>query len=225
MEDVADREGRTVLFVSHQMAAIQTLCSKGIFLHQGSVFCSGEIGVVISSYQDFGASSTGQTDISQLPRSGSGSARFSAVYAVNQQGIETNYVQLGNPLRFCFELYSDKPIRDLSVGFSIHDQGGQSIALAYSDYDNMTVGLIGDGQVRKVVAKIDAAPLAPGRYSVGVRMTQRGTEIDWPKGTVCSFDVIDAPYYANPGARTGQKSLLCVKPDWSIEGSMLASKT
>lgn len=55
-------------------------------------------------------------------------------------------------------------------------------------------------------------------------MTQRGAEIDWPKGVVCSFDVIDAPYYANPGARAGQKSLLCVRPDWAIDGSMLASK-
>jgi len=225
MEDVADREGRTVLFVSHQMAAIQTLCSKGIFLHQGSVFCSGEMGDVISSYLDFGASSTGRSDISQLPRSGSGSARFSAVYAVNQQGIETNFVQLGNPLRFCFELYSDIPIRDLSVGLSIHDQSGQSIVIAYSDYDNKTLDLTGDGQVIKVVAKIDAAPLSPGRYSLGVRMTQRGAEIDWPKGTVCSFDIIDAPYYANPGARAGQNSLLCVRTDWSIEGIMLSSKT
>jgi len=219
MEDVADREGRTVLFVSHQMSAIQTLCARGIFLHQGTVFCSGEMSRVISNYLHYGVASTGRSDISQLPRSGNGEAKFYSVYAVDKQGIESNAFELGSPLRFCFEIYSDRPIGGLSVGFSIHDQTGQSIAVVYSDFDNKTFDLIGGGKSEKVIAKIDAAPLAPGRYSLDVRMTRRGAEVDWPKGSVCKFDVVDAPFYANPGAMAGQKSLLCVKPEWSIDGS------
>jgi len=141
--DVAYREGRSLMFVSHQMAAIQTLCTRCIFLHQGSVFCSGEMSDVINSYLVLGASSTGRSDIFSLSRSGSGTALFSAVYAADQQNIETSTFQLGNPLQFCFEIYSDQAIENLSIGFSIHDQSGQSIAVVYSESDNRMLSLIG----------------------------------------------------------------------------------
>jgi len=119
MEDVADREGRTVLFVSHQMAAIQTLCCKGILLHQGSVHSAGEMSPVINAYLNLGATFTGRSDISQLSRSGSGLARFGAVYPVDEFGNETTIFQLGKALRFCFEIHSDVPARSLSIGFSM----------------------------------------------------------------------------------------------------------
>jgi lipopolysaccharide transport system ATP-binding protein len=216
MENVADREGRTVLFVSHQMAAIQTLCARGILLHQGSVLCAGEVSHVISAYIDLDENPIGRLDISKLTRSGSGLARFSAVYPVDESTNETTFFQLGKILKFCFELHSDEPVRDLSIGFSIHDQGGQSIAVVYSEFDNKTFELPGISSSVKFLAELRSTSLAPGRYSLAVRMTQRGSEIDWPKGSVCTFDIVDAPFYANPGARAGQKCLLCLKPDWSI---------
>lgn len=50
MQDVAKGEGRTVLFVSHNMAAVRSLCSRGIILENGRVAYTGEIGIVISEY-------------------------------------------------------------------------------------------------------------------------------------------------------------------------------
>lgn len=49
MQDVA-REGRTVLFVSHNMGAVRTLCSNGILLAEGGISQCGEIGTTIESY-------------------------------------------------------------------------------------------------------------------------------------------------------------------------------
>lgn len=50
MEDVSNREGRTVLFVSHNMGAMNNLCGKGILLEQGKLVCFGEIKTVIDKY-------------------------------------------------------------------------------------------------------------------------------------------------------------------------------
>lgn len=50
MQDLSKGEGRTVLFVSHNMASIQNLCKSGILLDKGSVQYSGEIGDVVSKY-------------------------------------------------------------------------------------------------------------------------------------------------------------------------------
>jgi len=56
-------------------------------------------------------------------------------------------------------------------------------------------------------------------------MTQRGTEIDWPKGSVCSIDIVDAPFYLNPGARAGQKFVLSIKPERTVYEAIATSKT
>ncbi len=50
MEDVSAKEGRTVLFVSHNMGAITTLCNLGIFLASGAISCSGSITSVVNTY-------------------------------------------------------------------------------------------------------------------------------------------------------------------------------
>ena len=225
MEDVADREGRTVLFVSHQRSAMQTLCARVILLHQGSVLYTGEMSHVINAHIDLGTNSIGRSDISKLSRSGNGLARFGAVYPVDEFINETTFFRLGNVLRFCFELHSDEPARDLSIGFSIHDQSGQSIAVVYSDFDNKTFELNGMSSSERFLAELSSPSLAPGRYSLAVRMTQRGSEIDWPNGSVYTFDILDAPFYANPGARAGHNCLLCLRPDWSIIQSSPALRT
>lgn len=56
MEDVSKNEGRTVLFVSHNMSAIMNLCNKGILLNSGKVETQGEISDVINSYATNGLS-------------------------------------------------------------------------------------------------------------------------------------------------------------------------
>lgn len=52
MQDVSRGEGRTVLFVSHNMASIQNLCKTGILLDKGSIKVMGEIGNVVSCYME-----------------------------------------------------------------------------------------------------------------------------------------------------------------------------
>lgn len=52
MNDISKGEGRTVLFVSHNIAAINQLCNKGLLLHKGSLIANGDIKKVINKYQD-----------------------------------------------------------------------------------------------------------------------------------------------------------------------------
>ena len=50
MSDIVTKEGRTVLFVSHNMAAIERLCIRGICLEKGQILHTGEISDVVASY-------------------------------------------------------------------------------------------------------------------------------------------------------------------------------
>jgi lipopolysaccharide transport system ATP-binding protein len=68
MGDVA-RQGRTILFVSHNMGAVRSLCEKGIVLHAGSVAYSGDIGQSIETYHKLVATNNDRDGATQgLPR-------------------------------------------------------------------------------------------------------------------------------------------------------------
>ena len=54
MNDVSSKEGRTILFVSHNMGAVQNLCNKGLFLQKGRVMDYGNISDTIKKYLDVG---------------------------------------------------------------------------------------------------------------------------------------------------------------------------
>ena len=84
MQDVAS-EGRTVLFVSHNMGAIKNLCTRGILLNQGHLEYEGEIHSVIEKYQKLGieTSCRGYCDIEPIDNSKFNFNRI-AVYKNNQ---------------------------------------------------------------------------------------------------------------------------------------------
>ena len=50
MEEVSKRHGRTILFVSHNMTYISSLCTKGLLLNNGKIAAKGDINEVISVY-------------------------------------------------------------------------------------------------------------------------------------------------------------------------------
>lgn len=66
MEDSSTKEGKTILFVSHQMDAVQKLCKKGILLEKGQLITTGSIGDVIQKYLETSYTSASSFDI-ELP--------------------------------------------------------------------------------------------------------------------------------------------------------------
>ena len=76
MKDVA-RSGRTVLFVSHQMQAINSLCTSGIYLDKGRVGYIGDVPTTIQHYMS--SKGTQQLDIASIKRPGSGEFRFTGL--------------------------------------------------------------------------------------------------------------------------------------------------
>jgi ABC-type polysaccharide/polyol phosphate transport system ATPase subunit len=68
MDEVSRGQGRTVLFVSHNMAAVLKLCSRGILLENGAIRTIGDIKAVVPAYLHSQSSSPGVVDLSSKPR-------------------------------------------------------------------------------------------------------------------------------------------------------------
>ena len=159
MEDVSTNEGRTVLFVSHNMGAVATLCSKSILLKAGFVERSDTAEKVISYYLDTQSRSASQ-DIKDL-RSGSigEEIRFISI----QMGDQTDSVDYGIPITFEFEILSERSFEGLSLGASIFRREGDPVGTLFTS----TTFDIQKNQRKKLRLTISQVNLAPGSYYAG----------------------------------------------------------
>jgi lipopolysaccharide transport system ATP-binding protein len=116
MDDVS-KSGRTILFVSHNLAQVQTLCNKGILLEEGKQLMQGQIDEVINRYSLNNRISEGNKniDLSRLPRSGPKSDGFDfKMFSISEDKLYENEM-----ITMRFEYETKKPMTNLHIGFSL----------------------------------------------------------------------------------------------------------
>lgn len=123
MNDVA-QEGRTILFVSHNMASISNLCTKGVVLHQGRIVMAGDIDEAIARYLSMGEA--GQTIYKVAPTSIT-SPIITRACVVDASGKAIAAVPMGQPFGVQVEFKSSYPLTDPFMGVRINTASGQSI--------------------------------------------------------------------------------------------------
>ena len=123
MEQVG-QDGRTVLFVSHNMAAIQRLCTAGLFLQQGKCTCQGSIGKIIDMYihtDDINSSYDGFSDLQHIKRHYIEKI-FKNISLKNTNKKNTNVFQIGDSLYIDIELTNAK--KEYAYGIAIFNSNG-----------------------------------------------------------------------------------------------------
>jgi lipopolysaccharide transport system ATP-binding protein len=103
MEDVSKNEGRTVIFVSHNMAAIQALTNKGIVLNNGSLTYFGEIANAIQNY----SSLMMQKGSGNLIKGKGKHSRLLSIRLLDNDAKITNYYMPGELMNIEFEIETD----------------------------------------------------------------------------------------------------------------------
>jgi lipopolysaccharide transport system ATP-binding protein len=176
MQDVSRGEGRTVLFVSHNMASIQQLCNKAVIFDNGSILDRGETNVMIQKYLSHNSNSIGERDVivklSGVKRDGGLGeiVKFSKCAMHNASGILSNSFLYGEPFSVLFEIDAMYPDKDFNVVIGISTLTGQRIATGVSTDNRMQFS---SGAGRKLYGKFSAhsLPLHPGVYTLhlGIR--------------------------------------------------------
>jgi len=130
MENVSQNEGRTILFVSHNLSAISALCNKGVFLEKGRLVLSADVEPVLSSYLARGATSNGHVQDWQGALGDEDiQLRHTWVKPLGGGEFRTDEaIQVG------IEIHIWKAIRGLIAGFSL--VSGHGDLLAYTLYDD-----------------------------------------------------------------------------------------
>jgi lipopolysaccharide transport system ATP-binding protein len=195
MQEVASKEGRTILFVSHNMAAVESMCGSAMLLVDGRSVAQGDTPVIVQEYlRDM--SRAGSTPLSKrTDRSGSGDVRFLSVSLVGRHGSAVSAFQCGDEatLHFAIENRTKEELRNFRISLGIDDEMGQRVALLDSTLVGADISgiLPGEGFVSVVVKKM---PLIPGRYRLTLYSTVNEVIVDWVKDAIV-FDVEAGDYY------------------------------
>ncbi|KVV15870.1 ABC transporter ATP-binding protein [Flavobacterium sp. TAB 87] len=214
MQNISKGEGRTVLFVSHNMAAVKSLCTRGIVLENGKVVFEGNVCEAIDKYavsQDFK-----NLDVENIKaRRGTGDVIFSRFYLENNSEKIIDKAISGEDVFLVFILkIQDKTWNNIDLGFSFHDSYGNLLTVLYSSFQNEKF----DAQNQEylvVKCKLNEFNFAPGRIQVMGRIVSNEIELDWPQNILGTIDVEMGDFY-----RTGRKGYtdnanFLIKGEWS----------
>lgn len=178
MKDVSLNEGRTVLFVSHNLSAIKSLCTQGILLKNGTLAMAGNIDETLDAYlKDQDAFS--KLAIADIERKeGSGQLRFTDFALKNKSGnVKTDFVtgeQLVMQVSFnATPAFFDS--RNSRIDIGINDVYGNRVTW-------MSTAIYGDKiepGTSHVSFSIDKILLSEGRYTVNLFCTTHEGVADW----------------------------------------------
>jgi lipopolysaccharide transport system ATP-binding protein len=213
MGDVA-KEGRTVLFVSHNMAAVQQLCQSGMVLNEGKVNFQGDIGSTINHYvQDVKTVQTVNL-AERRDRKGSQWFKFTSVKLFNAEGNEQRQVISGQDLfiRFCY--VSDKVMRDATVNIAFNvrsSQGNLLTNLNSLDVDKTTMNLYPKGFFQCVWPRFN---LRSGSYDCALFCAVNGDIVDWLQSAF-SIQVEDGDFFKTGRIINREQGDFLVSYDWT----------
>jgi lipopolysaccharide transport system ATP-binding protein len=135
MQDISKAEGRTVLFVSHNMAAVKSLCTSGIVLERGESIFKGNSEEAVGFYLNCQSSLDTNDLLKRTDRKGTGEVKFSKVELLNEKGNAVLELISGDYTKFRLHMVFNQRVnyKDLVFGLVIYDNNENKIADFYSD--------------------------------------------------------------------------------------------
>ena len=217
MGDVA-KEGRTILFVSHNMAAVENLCARSILMNGGRADQQGDSREIIHCYLQGIASSTIERTAlaARTDRTGNGRIKLTSFHVEDTDGQNLIAVRSGMDVALVigFHCASRDAIRSVDPGLSISTDKGQLLFVFYRSYAGSVIESVPErGEFRCVIPKI---PLAEGRYLVGARVTVNGQEADWPRDGIGYLEVEAGDFYGSGRKGFEGSAPILVSGTWEV---------
>jgi lipopolysaccharide transport system ATP-binding protein len=184
MHDVASREGRTVLFVSHNLAAISELATRAVLLNAGAVEVDGDVARAISTYL-----SSGTTDAiyerTAEPEHKSPHVSRAEVITSNANGVHS----FGEPLEIKFLINYPQLLSRGCFSFQIVNQFQQPVIHAWAFYPQVRIAATEGEAV--LVCRFPALRLNVGQFYLNTYLAEPpGGEVYERLDGICPFEVV-----------------------------------
>ncbi|MDJ1471633.1 ABC transporter ATP-binding protein [Xanthocytophaga flava] len=195
MDDVAHKQGRTILFVSHNMLSVESLCNQGVLLKKGKVITTGGIRKIIDYYNQETAPVVDKALAEREDRNGSGIIRFHSFELRNWNNNPTGNFITGKNAKIViyFKNNAKKKLKNFFIALGINNAQGQRITNLNSEITGNVYSDVAE-TAQIVEVNIDRLPFTPGKYEVTLYCTIDGQVADWVNNAF-SFYVEPGDFY------------------------------
>ncbi|WP_426275575.1 ABC transporter ATP-binding protein [Chryseobacterium sp. S-02] len=169
MGDVSKGEGRTILFVSHNMLAIKKLCNKGILLEKGLLKHSAEINDVISIY-------THNAESEEIIPNSNKEIYLKDFKSYAKNDRESNLQTTQNGI-LEFHIHSHKNIKNINIGIGFNDDLGNRLFTPFSAHFQKNFDLETGENI--IYCEIENFPLKSGKYTCEIYIGGRSQVFDY----------------------------------------------
>jgi ABC-2 type transport system ATP-binding protein len=182
------REGRTIVLVTHALDTVTEICDRAAMLHHGELHAIGMPAEVVREMRHV---LLGMADPGFVPEQGTREAEIVEVQIVRPDGSSHGAILSGDPLTIVVDVRQNEPVDDLDVDFAVHESTNYLVLDARTSRAGIDLGRFDKKRVR---FKIQGFPYDPGKYWVTIGLSSRTTGHLYHVQTQrYLFEVFDAP--------------------------------
>jgi len=187
MQDISSQGGRTVLFVSHDMAAIKSLCYKSIVLNNGRILFEGEVSKAIDKYLQSGIENS--NDNTKVEFTSQNSTFIREISLKNHLNNSTKFIEMGQDLIIDLILFCSENKDDLKISVLIVSSSGEKIT-AIRSHESTSQRFQSNNPITKINIRIKELNLMPKDYYLTFALAVNGNTIE-TKNEVIKFSVFE----------------------------------
>lgn len=192
MEEVG-KEGRTVLFVSHNMGTITQLCTRAIHLSFGQIEHIGNVNSVVSRYLTFGNINSSSLQLIDKGKTNIKNKKmlFHKISIIDQDGVGSTELDVRHPFYLDLEYEFKKTLKNIELSVRLYTNDGRPVlTTSQSDCSPESLGLRNIG-VYQAIIKFPAMFLMPGSYLMTIAAHEPMVEILDIHEYVLQFSIIE----------------------------------
>lgn len=188
MQDVG-KEGRTVLFVSHNMTAIASLCSRLILLKNGSVDFIGDVTEGIDRYLTDSTRTT-KNKCDDIRNHGGALlfSKFTNVETLNSKDEATTEFKIADCIKVKLELVLTDNVSNIEIGIALHNLMGTRLSHFFGEWEGFSTRFKKGKHV--VVCEIPHLNCLPGMYAISPWIKIKGGGVDDQVDFAAEFTII-----------------------------------
>jgi lipopolysaccharide transport system ATP-binding protein len=222
MKDAVTK-GRTVLFVSHNMAAVLNLCPRSIWLRGGEIAADGPTDEVVNRYLHSLNELKGQRIAEREDRRGNQAMRFVDFELRNAEGERVRGVQSGEPATFALRYETDRDnLCNVYAAIAVHGAFDENLFDMNTDLNGFRFkSLPREGTL---LCTVPSVPLRPGSYSFNVYCSVSGELADWVlnAGTI---EVDPGDFFGSGKLPPADQGAFLVRHTWRLDGEATLARS
>jgi lipopolysaccharide transport system ATP-binding protein len=217
MDEVA-HGGRTILFVSHNLAAVSSLCTRAILIQQGHTVEQGPVDRVLERYVASVREDARTSLRTRSDRLGDGSLRFTGLEVVSESGG----ARTAEDVEVRLEYVAESELRNVMVSIGVNGLLGEPLFLCSTQLTGELLRAL--PSTGTVVCAIPRLPLMPGRYSLNIYAEVNGVLADWVRDAR-TFDVVASDFFGTGQLPPSTHGHFLVEHSWSLGGELVTPET